>query len=606
MDGIFIWKVTYMSDLKSHTKTLRFFWQHATDYPFLLWGMVLSYPVALLFRRFLPALVVAGILQRLSAHQFTHGDIWGSFGSQILLAVGYSALGGIAIQRFTSYCNWKLEGYVMRDINQQVFDHLMRLSASFHANRFGGSLVSQTSKLANAYVRIADTSMYQVSSLFWTLIFTNFILWSRATVFVVLLDIFCLIFILCSVIVTKRVRYANSKEAEASNRQTGQLADSLTNVMAVKSFAAGQSEGHRFGEVSEKARQAHLQLMRSSIQAQTVFTSLNSVILGIAVVALVASIVIYDTPIAVVFLIFTYVQEIRSYLWEFGDNALRNYNRALGDSQEMMSILELEPSVQDPAQPERSRISAGAITFRHMSFTHPEAQSDDTLFEDLNLAIKPGEKIGLVGHSGSGKTTLTKLLLRFDDIDGGQILIDDQDITHISQDDLRRHIAYVPQEPLLFHRSIRENIAYSQPDASEADILQATRQAHAADFIEHLPQGFETLVGERGVKLSGGQRQRVAIARALLKDAPILVLDEATSALDSESEKLIQDALWKLMARRTAIVIAHRLSTIQKMDRILVLEDGAIVEEGTHKQLLRAKGTYAKLWAHQSGGFLEE
>jgi ATP-binding cassette subfamily B protein len=228
------------------------------------------------------------------------------------------------------------------------------------------------------------------------------------------------------------------------------------------------------------------------------------------------------------------------------------------------------------------------------------------LFRDFNLTVRSGEKIGLVGHSGSGKTTFTKLLLRFVDVDSGAVRIDGQDIRTVRQSDLHDHIAYVPQEPLLFHRSLRENIAYGKPNATDEEIHRAARDARAAEFIETLPKGYETTVGERGVKLSGGQRQRIAIARAVLKDAPILILDEATAALDSESELLIQEALWKLMKGRTAIVIAHRLSTIQKMDRIIVMEEGRIVEEGTHKQLLRRKGTYAKLWAHQSGGFLEE
>jgi len=404
--------------------------------------------------------------------------------------------------------------------------------------------------------------------------------------------------------VTKKVRYFTKKEADAGNEQTGQLADSITNVMAIKSFAAGHAERQRFARVSEKTRLATMRVAYSTFKAQYAFTSIGAVVNAMAIILAVTSIVVYGANIATVFLVFAYTGDIRQLLWDFSNNALRNYNRAFGDAQSMTEILALEPGIQDPEDPEKSRIKKGEIAIQHMNFTHPE--NDDALFEDLNLNIRSGEKIGLVGHSGSGKTTLTKLLLRFNDIDGGEILIDGQNIAAVTQDDLRRAIAYVPQEPLLFHRSIKENIAYAKPEASESEIQAVAKKAHAVEFINNLPQGYDTLVGERGVKLSGGQRQRVAIARAMLKDAPILLLDEATSALDSESELLIQDALWKLMEGRTAIVIAHRLSTIQKMDRIVVLDEGRIVEEGNHKQLLKQKGTYAKLWAHQSGGFLED
>jgi ATP-binding cassette subfamily B protein len=300
----------------------------------------------------------------------------------------------------------------------------------------------------------------------------------------------------------------------------------------------------------------------------------------------------------------SYTSSIVGQLFTFSNNVLRNYNRSISDASDMAEILQQEAEVQDPAEPEPLRMNKGAVTFQNVTFTHQG--SDDALFAKLDLQIKPGEKVGLIGHSGSGKTTFTRLLLRFSDIDSGEILIDGQNIAHVTQDDLRSAIAYVPQEPLLFHRTIQENIAYGRPGASKAAVLKAARRANADEFITSLPQGYDTLVGERGVKLSGGQRQRVAIARAILKDAPILVLDEATSALDSESEKLIQAALWNLMQGRTAIAIAHRLSTVQRMDRIIVMDDGAITEQGTHAELLQKKGTYAKLWAHQSGGFLEE
>jgi len=234
-----------------------------------------------------------------------------------------------------------------------------------------------------------------------------------------------------------------------------------------------------------------------------------------------------------------------------------------------------------------------------------EYNFNQDVLTNFSLDIAPGERIGIVGHSGAGKSTITKLLLRSNDVTSGTISIDGQDIRNVTQDDLRGVISYVPQEPILFHRPIKENIAYSKPNASNEEIIEVAKKAHADEFISRLSDNYDTLVGERGVKLSGGERQRVAIARAMLKDSPILMLDEATSSLDSVSESLIQDAFNELMKNKTTIVIAHRLSTIQKMDRIIVLNEGEIVEQGTHKELLEKDGVYADLWNHQTGGFLE-
>ena len=285
----------------------------------------------------------------------------------------------------------------------------------------------------------------------------------------------------------------------------------------------------------------------------------------------------------------TYTLNVTSQLWSVNE-VIRDYNKVIGDAHEMVLILNDPPSVRD-----RSRaplvVREGRIDFDHVHFGH-DTQYDNPLFDDFSLRVEAGEKIGLVGPSGGGKTTLTRLLLRFSDIQRGAIRIDGQDI------------ADVTQRPLLFHRSLFENIAYGLPGATGEQVADAARRAYALDFIESLPEGFETLVGERGIKLSGGQRQRIAIARAILKNARILVLDEATSALDSESEVHIQQALAQAMSGRTTIVIAHRLSTIQAMDRILVMDQGRIIEQGSHRELLAHVGSYATLWAHQSGGFL--
>ena len=287
------------------------------------------------------------------------------------------------------------------------------------------------------------------------------------------------------------------------------------------------------------------------------------------------------------------------------NSMMQRVNRAMGDAAEMTRALDEPRLVEDVRDARELRVTEGAIDFEGLSFRYVDAAEGDYVFEGLDLRVPAGQRVGLVGRSGSGKTTLTKLLLRLSDVQEGRVLVDGQDISRCTQQSLRRQIAYVPQEALLFHRSIRENIAYGRPDATEEEIREAARLANALEFIDRLPAGMDTMVGERGVKLSGGQRQRVAIARAMLADCPILVLDEATSALDSESEAAVQGALENLMRGRTSIVVAHRLSTVAALDRIVVLEGGRVVEDGTHAELSRAGGTYESLWDRQTGAFLE-
>jgi ATP-binding cassette, subfamily B, bacterial len=302
---------------------------------------------------------------------------------------------------------------------------------------------------------------------------------------------------------------------------------------------------------------------------------------------------------------FSYFLNATRVMFEF-NQIYRQIESSLTEAAQFTELLLEPPTVldPDPAEPLRpATVSTADIRFEQVRFAHPGAP---VLFDGLDLVVPAGTKVGLVGRSGGGKTTITQLLLRMMDIQSGAIRIGGQDIARLRQADLRSLIAYVPQEPAMFHRTLRENIAFARPDATDADIRAAARAAHVTEFAESLPDGFDTLVGERGVKLSGGQRQRVALARAILRDAPVLLLDEATSALDSESEILIQQALWRIMEGRTALVVAHRLSTVARMDRLIVLDRGEIVEQGTHEELLRGEGVYARLWQHQSGGFLDE
>jgi ATP-binding cassette subfamily B protein len=295
-----------------------------------------------------------------------------------------------------------------------------------------------------------------------------------------------------------------------------------------------------------------------------------------------------------------YLLQIFGRLWDFGRNIRRIYQR-LADANEMTEILTTPHEIQDAPNASSLLVKKGLIEFFAVNFSYPKG---GRVLKDFSLTIKPGERVALIGPSGGGKSTIIKLLFRFYDVQGGKITIDGQDITQVTQASLRKALALVPQEPILFHRTLMENIRYAKPEATDEEVITAAKLAHCHEFISSFPHGYQTYVGERGVKLSGGERQRVAIARAILKNAPILVLDEATSSLDSESERYIQDALRVLMRNRTTIVIAHRLSTIMQMDRIIVLEGGRIIEEGKHKELLKVeKGIYQKLWQIQAGGF---
>lgn len=584
------------------SQVVRYFWRKAWRERKYVLGIVITMPFNVALNQIVPPIILADVLRRLAGHEYTT-DIWHSFGSELVIYALAVLIGSLS-WRIIDFFQWRLESNVEKAIGAEVFSHLLGQSARFHADNFGGSLVSQTNKLMGSYIRFADTTAFIIMPLVFGLLFSIIVLARVAPFFSVILLLFAVVYVVSAIFITRSTRALSAKHAEIESAQTGVLADAVTNAMAVKSFARQAFEEQRFDGALEKTRTSLLRFGSAHQRQQLYFGGLLSSISALSLFAAVVAVLRFDANVASVFLIFNYTAIIAEQLFGFSNNALRNFNRSIGDASDMVAILNTEPEIRDSSKPEKISMKHGAIHFDNVEFRHDGA--DEAIFNKLQLRIKPGEKVGLVGRSGSGKTTLTRILLRFSDIDGGRIAIDGQNIAHVRQDDLRNTIAYVPQEPLLFHRSISENIAYGNLDANQAAIEAVAKLAHADEFVKELPDGYETLVGERGVKLSGGQRQRIAIARAMLKNAPILVLDEATSALDSESEILIQDALWKLMEGRTAIAIAHRLSTIQKMDRIIVMDEGKIVEEGSHRELLAKHGIYAKLWAHQSGGFMEE
>ena len=590
-----------MKNKPNSKEIFRLFWKTSEPYKHRRNLTIFFAMLTLVVTIFVGPLIIAQLLSIIQHNQLHDAkNLW-----TLIALYGVSELWSSVIGwRLVLYLVWTFETAMQRDLYARCFSKLTNQTLFFHSNKFGGSLVSQTNKLVGAVESFWDTIIWSVLplvvSLAGSIIILSTLLWQYA----LFLLIFSIVFSIVVYYGSKPMAKLTKKEAKASNKLNGQLADVISNVLAVKSSGAEATEQKFFTKTVSSWRNSSLDVMRGFLKVSTIYSSINMVIkigaIAFAVYAAQNNLV----SVASVYLIITYTGSVAHELWNM-NGIMRNYNRIIGNANDMVEILQTPTTLIDKSS-SKLEVASGKISMDKITFTHDEGQGD-TLFHDFSLDIKPGEKIGLVGASGSGKTTLTKLLLRFADIDSGKITIDGQDISEVTQASLRAKIAYVPQEPLLFHRSVRENIAYGRPDATDAEIEEAAKKAGAYDFIVGLKDGFDTMVGERGIKLSGGQRQRVAIARAILKDAPILVLDEATSALDSESEALIQKSLKTLMENRTSIVIAHRLSTIAKLDRIIVLKNGKIVEDGSHDELINKKrGVYAKLWARQSGGFIEE
>lgn len=586
-------------------RTLHYYWRELKRYKRYLLPILLLQPVTIFLNSFAGLWILSDVINRLTTTAIPADQLLPTFMWHILGFAACAILGELVLWRLVTYLAWIMSDSVVYDLNRRTFDELSEQSMEFHNNRFGGSLVSQTNKFTGAFARLLDMCLFNLGPALYSFIFTFLILGPQLPFFALLLAALSIAFITIAWFSFRSIRQLNVIEAEAQNKVSGQIADSITNMTAVKSYGREQYEKNRFEKLARNSRQIGFSLTRAVVKRDFGFGIVITLLSCAAFIVLIWGNAWFGVQVGTLILAVTYSSQILGNLWGF-NGILRQINRSFGDAREMTLILDGQRSVTDAPNAQAMRITKGAVDIEHMTFKHTEAKEEDVLFKDFSLSIPSGQRVGLVGQSGSGKTTLTKLLLRFADVDQGKISIDGQNISQHTQASLRKHIAYVPQEPLLFHRSLRDNIAYAKPSASLAAVRKAARQANALDFIEQLPQGFDTLVGERGVKLSGGQRQRIAIARAILKDAPILILDEATSALDSESEKLIQDALQKLMKGRTSIVIAHRLSTIAKLDRIIVLDNGKIVEDGSHTELLAQNGMYAKLWAHQSGGFIEE
>jgi ATP-binding cassette subfamily B protein len=487
----------------------------------------------------------------------------------------------------------------MKEMTDEGFKKVQSFSADWHADTFAGATVRRLSRAMWGYDSVSDAALVFLGPAILVLIGLCVMMAVRWPIVGLFASVMTALYIGSNIVTTNLyARPANLRSVALDSRIGGALSDSIASNPTVKSFGAEAREEARIGEVTDMWRRAANKTWNRFtdiwLMHNTLLVGLQAGLTGLLLRLWAKG---QATPGDVAFVITSFML-MTGYLRNIGDN-IRMTQKGLDDAEDVARYATMPPQVIDATDAQAFRADLGEIVFDRVMFRYKA--SPDPLYDNFTLRIAPGERVALVGPTGAGKSTFVKLIQRLYDIQAGQILVDGQDIAHVAQGSLRRAIAVVPQDPALFHRTLSENIAYARPDATQDEVVLAAKRARAHDFITRLPKGYATLVGERGVKLSGGERQRVAIARAFLADAPILVLDEATSSLDVETERQVQAAMEELMVGRTTIVIAHRLSTIRGADRILVFEDGRIVEEGKHAELVKKGGAYARLHAVTEG-----
>lgn len=517
------------------------------------------------------------------------------------------AIGYVCLYAFMELC-WRSSGYLgMHWITRvrslaanSLFDWLSRHSSRYFADRFAGSLATKVTNASNGLSNMLPRMLWNFFPTFLGLIMSVGIAMLAKPLLGWILLGWAIGFLILNVLLVPKKARLSKESASAYTRLKGQMVDILSNIRVVHQFAHLRKElRHVDGCIQDQQKK----ILRSWSYSEGILVTnnlLQTLLLGAMLVTAIRLFQAGRISVGDVVMIVNLTWGILESLLFIGNN-LNGLMEDYGEVQEGLEEILHEHEIVDTHQVKRLNAPLGEIRFKKVHFRYDQRR---TIFEDFDLHIPAGQKVGLVGESGAGKSTLTQLLLRMYDVQKGAIYIDGQDISTVTQESLRQAISFVPQQSYLFHRSLHDNISYGQLEAGDEDILRVAIGAGAYRFIKDLPEGFKTMVGERGVKLSGGQAQRISIARAMLKESPILILDEATSSLDSESEHIVQEALKVLIKDKTVIAIAHRLSTLLAMDRIVVMDEGRIVEDGTHEELLGQKGIYFKLWSHQVGGFL--
>jgi ATP-binding cassette subfamily B protein len=523
-----------------------------------------------------------------------------SIAKSIIILVLILKLIGWVIRRTSGFCLAYFESKVKAGLRKQAFSYMIGHSHSFFANNFGGSLTQKINKYSNAFERLTDKIAADALPLVIRSVGTVIAVYTLFPKYAYILGIFCVVFLITAFIYTRYKLKYDVLASLADTKTNGVLADAIGNHSSIQFFTAHSYEREKAEETIEEQQKATV-FNWYLWEGLTVIQSLYLVAIEFIIFWLAIGdwgLGLITLPIIV--LLQTYFVRLADNLWSFA-GIVRTFYDSIANAQEMAIILDTSYEINDKVVKTLKNVK-GEVIFDNVTYVYKN--NNNKVLDNFSLTIPAGQKIAIVGSSGAGKTTFVRLLMRLFDLTLGSITIDGTNISKISQKNLREQISFVPQDPVLFHRTLMENIRYGRRDATDEEVLNAAHLAHCDEFIDSLPQGYETYVGERGIKLSGGERQRIAIAWAILKNAPILILDEATSSLDSHSEFLIQDALTKLIQGKTTIVIAHRLSTIRQMDRIIVIECGKIIEDGTHNELVNKKGgLYKKLWDLQAGGF---